>query len=466
MLIFRCVLVLLVVSAVPVTAQETAHLWIDTNGGTCTRNGSPSAYSDAAACGSFDAANDVAQNGDTVLIKAGSYSSQTLTGFNSRTANATFRPAVGETVTMPTMQFATDGDTTDGAKFLLIDGDGLRLQLTGTDMNFMGNTSDVEVRSVKGANFGFFGPAQTKNNISVRNGEWGPCNMDDSPSNCNIKLDGSNTNILIEGNYIHDLKCSGHDCTDCTDGTPACDIHGEAIIVFKGANGLTIRGNKFHDNEFYNIFMQNIGGGGGNITNVTIENNWFGQPGDGSGTAYARFTAVALSPRNAAFSNFLVRFNSFNGSAGISWNDDGDGTTYTNMRATGNLIGVRECYGSVTYRYNVYDETLTCSGTGEVALNAALPYVNTGNTSALDYHLTGADTSIDNRVPTSVTDGCAALDYDGIARPIDTNCDAGADERGEGGGPPSPSNGQVRLRIRRNLALIFKPFGSGTDWGA
>lgn len=53
-----------------------AHLWVDTDGGTCTRNSSPAAYVDAAACSSFGTATSAASTGDTIRIKTGTYGPQ------------------------------------------------------------------------------------------------------------------------------------------------------------------------------------------------------------------------------------------------------------------------------------------------------------------------------------------------------------------------------------------------------
>jgi hypothetical protein len=38
----------------------TANIWVDSNGGTCVDNASLTAYVDADACGTLDAANDIA----------------------------------------------------------------------------------------------------------------------------------------------------------------------------------------------------------------------------------------------------------------------------------------------------------------------------------------------------------------------------------------------------------------------
>jgi hypothetical protein len=57
----------------------TRNLWVDSNGGTCTRASSPAAYADAAACSSISAAFAAAGNSsDTICVKPGSYSAQTI----------------------------------------------------------------------------------------------------------------------------------------------------------------------------------------------------------------------------------------------------------------------------------------------------------------------------------------------------------------------------------------------------
>jgi hypothetical protein len=59
---------------------SSANVWIDTNGGTCTRSASPVAYSDGAACATLDQAWDAMASGDTARIVAGTYGPQKITG--------------------------------------------------------------------------------------------------------------------------------------------------------------------------------------------------------------------------------------------------------------------------------------------------------------------------------------------------------------------------------------------------
>lgn len=91
-------------SAPPVQqAEGTANLWIDSDGGTCTRQSSPAAYSNAAACGSFNAAYVAATSGDTVGVTGTISSEQRFAGAGSSGTSAgtktlTFQGAAGNKV--------------------------------------------------------------------------------------------------------------------------------------------------------------------------------------------------------------------------------------------------------------------------------------------------------------------------------------------------------------------------------
>jgi hypothetical protein len=65
-------------------AGTGANLWVDTNGGTCTRQATAGAYVDAQACGSLNAAYAAASPGDLVLVKPGTYTAS-FTGSKSGT---------------------------------------------------------------------------------------------------------------------------------------------------------------------------------------------------------------------------------------------------------------------------------------------------------------------------------------------------------------------------------------------
>jgi hypothetical protein len=59
-------------------ASGTANIWVDTDGGTCVDNGSAVSYSSATACGSLDDAVAIADLGDNILIRTGTYPFDTI----------------------------------------------------------------------------------------------------------------------------------------------------------------------------------------------------------------------------------------------------------------------------------------------------------------------------------------------------------------------------------------------------
>ena len=86
----------------PPPGGTTANLFVDTNGGSCTRSPSRVGYSDAAACGSIDAANDKCLNGDQALIRGGNYTGggQSVSGSGGRTAMCRIDVVTGERAMM------------------------------------------------------------------------------------------------------------------------------------------------------------------------------------------------------------------------------------------------------------------------------------------------------------------------------------------------------------------------------
>jgi hypothetical protein len=67
----------------------TANLWVDTSGGSCVRQASPGAYVDSQACGSFNAAYQVAAASDTIAIQPGTYGNQQILDNSKLAAGST-----------------------------------------------------------------------------------------------------------------------------------------------------------------------------------------------------------------------------------------------------------------------------------------------------------------------------------------------------------------------------------------
>jgi hypothetical protein len=181
---------------------KAAYLWVDTSGGTCSRFSSPAQYRDAAACGTFDAAEAASRAGDTVLVKRGRYRGQTIAG-SAATADqpdVTITAADGETATVAGTLHLTRVDD------LVIEG----LNLTGGTGLRLDRTRRVTVR---------------RNTFVATSA---------STTSAGIQVTGSccagNVDLLIEDNYI-DRQGAG-------DGVD---------LVGGDADGLTIRGNLIED---------------------------------------------------------------------------------------------------------------------------------------------------------------------------------------------------------------------------
>ena len=90
------------------TTDSTANLWVDTNGGSCTRSANPNTYNDSATC-TIDQAYQASSPGDLVLVKGGTYGDMVINDVPAKDGAAwngttgikpvTIRAASGETVT-------------------------------------------------------------------------------------------------------------------------------------------------------------------------------------------------------------------------------------------------------------------------------------------------------------------------------------------------------------------------------
>lgn len=238
-----------------------ANLWVDTNGGTCTRQATAAAYVDAAACASFQAAHTAANCGDTVGIAAGAYGAQSVSGVPTC--------AVGNEVRF--VSFDTARPTFSSLSFTSI---GLIVQhvssTDGIDMADRLTIKDSYFRAF-GAAFDATGSADDwtlDGNEIDGNAEIDQNFIWDNPSG-----DGA-TGWKIINNYIHDFR----DPLNPGDHTEGIYLGGYSD------NGL-IAGNTFENNgNSAHIFVTWFGNcacdgaqpSGANPRNICIRDNTFG----------------------------------------------------------------------------------------------------------------------------------------------------------------------------------------------
>lgn len=193
-----------------------ANLWVDTNGGTCTRSASLVAYVDASACSSLNVAYSASgvACGDTILVKGGTYSSpqqvNEVAGLSGCGSNVVIAAASGETVTFDRLVL---GDPYEGGSPATNVPDHLTLRgfVLPQGFSIYGDGNDDVIDQMNGGAF-VIGAA---NNILVSNGDWGPCTS--TPAQCRsadpvspqIVIENGASNITLQGNSIHDFTLTG-----------------------------------------------------------------------------------------------------------------------------------------------------------------------------------------------------------------------------------------------------------------
>jgi len=206
-------------AAPPSSSNGTANLWVDPNGGSCARQASPGAYSDAAACASMGAAYAKASPGDVILVRGGTYPAQQIASRSIGTTPVVIQPASGETVTVSesilisTHDLIIDGGGTVGVNEpnrILIQGEPAPANESALDFG-RGNNSpgvnNVIVEDVHSRNVYF--DDNTHHN-TIRFSEVGPSDYAGHGNLCaDLLVTGGVDDTVIEYNAIHDNKGDG-----------------------------------------------------------------------------------------------------------------------------------------------------------------------------------------------------------------------------------------------------------------
>lgn len=411
-----------------------ANLWVDTSGGTCTRSSSPAAYSDAAACGSLDAAYQAASCDDTVLVKGGTYGSGDVfydAGKTTCTSSTRVKlnVASGETVTTP-------GIAADGAQHLYVSGEQGAWTMTGnTDgidviaSSGIWNSCGAPFKSARDVVFDHITAHEFTvicnvvpddgnfDHITVQNSDLGNTNS------CNGQEDIGNLThtdtITFKNNWIHDLTQTG-----CSGPHSDC-------VQLQGDNTNTV----FDGNVWANCFDDGlfIKGDFGNINGVTVQNDTYG-----AGSGGLTDKAIAAGCNAGTNSDIIVR--------NVTVKDTAIGAggcgNVPNCRFTSNLLGtgadISTGNGSnCTVDYNAYlasgpstidpSDPFLVAGTN-ATYNAVPNWVSPTGTPP-DFHIGAGSSGIIGTGSPNAGD-FAPLDLDGTSRPLGAVSDAGADEKG------------------------------------
>jgi chitodextrinase len=423
----------------PPTGSSAANLWVDPNGGSCSRAATAGSYSDSAACGTLSAAFQAAQNGDTVLIKGGSYGNQQV---NNRAGAAapgvTLAPAPGESVTLGSLSIC-------GADYMTLKGPMKLKSISTYDCYSSLATNDTidgvnvdwgyDSSQADGSVVGLYGNVAnfTMRNSTIQHGynvkgfymsSWGD----------GVSAAYYPTNIALESSSVHSWNA-------------AVGVHTECVFANQ-AQGLTLRGNQFYDCLSTGDGI--IGNAGGqpspkNPRDYVFENNVFelswNNPACPCGQHGVSFDGDAASLRGVN----VFRYNLFETGMFTGSGAPAAGTT---VDFYGNIGAAPQCVQMSHSAYNIWKDR-TCGSTDRQNANVLAP----GNFASFpprpssvsmpvdlapgDWHYTSATGPMVNTGSPDSTCSAAgqigggsspcwpSRDKDGAARPLGGRPDAG-----------------------------------------
>jgi hypothetical protein len=404
----------------PPARNGTANLWVDTNGGACTRLAAPAPYADSAACGTFDSAYQAASPGDTIVIRGGSYGSQRIRDRSNLSLGSkaiVFHPAAGQDVTVTgsvqiyAHDLVFDGGDTVGVNEpnrITITGEsdseeslGMRDSQTSAQRGQHRNlvVEDVHIRNVK-----------TSSDYSVlRFSEVGPSDLKGNLCSDLVQTaDEPTQGWVVEYNLVHDNKSAG-----------CGDAHIDAFDVYM-VDGV-IRGNRIWWCGTQCIFT-------GDPSSILVENNMIEETrACGSGCAGPQELAL--------MGTFTVRYNTIEGDDGYGKDDPrdtrrGSGEVYGNVFLGPAKYTCRDQGSSVirvNRHNNVYPPGSSSCGSAPKFCTPRLANgsLYTDGDRQADFHIAASDTCARGAGPP----GYPAVDLDQQARPQAGTPDAGADER-------------------------------------
>ena len=231
----------------------TAHLWVDTNGGSCARRATPAAYSDGQAC-SWNGAYQAAQTGDFVGVRGGNYGDVKI-GPNKTSIAApgvTFRTAAGETVVVKDFENGVISGGRGASNVRFVGPARARTFRTDRTDNVVIDNWNVDCGGCVGEQIFHL---EENNNVVVRNSE-----IQNNTDNSLMWING--TNLTFENNEIHGAHLRS--------GSGA---HTECMYAWE-VTRLTLKRNRFYDCAIMDVFIT-----GGAVSNGGfVENNVFEKP--------------------------------------------------------------------------------------------------------------------------------------------------------------------------------------------
>jgi hypothetical protein len=382
-----------------------ANLWLDPNGGSCSRRGSLSRYADDQACGSLAAAYAAARSGDLIVVTAGKYGRQVLPG---GTKALTIRNAPRSRPVFGTTKVDASNIKLVGVTIRRDDDPGANAATL--DANGANNTFDrVHVNS---------------RFMSARQGisASGDRNVFKNGSTFNVV---DEKGVLVGGSSVTFINFKFHDVR-----VTGSEVHNEC--VYSTAGNLTVKRSHFWNCPTMDLFITR-----GNWWNqpayggITIENNVFEHPTmeeSGSWHYYGLLFGGQLRYDGAPLRDLKVRYNTFENAVSLE----------SGFRATGdsewvgNVGGGWDCIPGMEFRANVGQKCSASDKKVSVASSCGPPGCPRARTAAQgwvnpakhDFRLKGGAPAINAGDPKDFP----RLDKDGKRRPVGRRPDAGAYE--------------------------------------
>lgn len=415
-------------------SSTTANLWIDTDGGTCTRQSTAGAYSNAGACGTCQAAFNAASGGDRIIIKNGTYSADCDISGSPKASTVSFFAETREQAIVRDLIIQVDKIHVSG---VISSGTGNLRRFLETHAT-LDNWTDVVIDGYRGSH-----AFLEMSNVTVMNSEFGAaqgCEIikatNDQQYEDTVRLwspDGFNSvHGTFRNNIVHDYDAPA-ECTGTT-SCPACvGAHTDCIQIFNTANGpLTIDGNVFYNCPTSGIMISSVDP----VSNLTIQNNVMG-----SLLYNGAINLISLNASNNTCS-ITVRNNYLN-MPGMS---DSTSCTSGGFSVSGNVFAqaTSSFTGSFTGGYNVFSSGTTV-GTNAKTCTPTWLNGTPADANGWDIRTASGDTCLRDAGNAS---SYASTDIYGTSRPQGSVADAGPYEYTSGGSPttyPRTHGGGRRL---------------------
>jgi hypothetical protein len=338
------------------TVGTKANIWVDANGGSCSRVAAAAGYVDSRSCPTLNAAYQRAANGDTVLVRGGSYGRQVIAQKTSAAAPGIRVATVsGEAVTFSTLEIKGSFIRFFGpfrAQRLEVDG-ARNSQANAPVENVHVERFEVDGQNLDGEPVAYLRGAHR---VTWRNGEI--------HSNKNGSLIFADQEPSLGGlNQITFDRMSIHDAL-LDSGSAA---HTECLYA-QGINNLRITNSHFYRCAVMDVFITRSPGIDTDAVGGYVENSIFEPPLSAGNVCCA---GLAFHFRNGTepapdIDNWDFRYNLFAGA--LSFGDGGNQVKGGGLRVVGNVfLGTSDCKSGATWTANVHGDGSTCGGAGEIA---------------------------------------------------------------------------------------------------